>query len=457
MKKIYFCLNIFILIEILYNNKIFNNRYKKPKTKLKIKVYPLHSAMDIGKKTTKIHLDLESVFIIKTDLDKVIFGLFKYALIKGFKPPFIFTANTSIQDNSYLGVLKNNNVCLLDNSINEKDVDILFSKKFKVLNNLYSMPNIPIFTTISKSRACVYIDWDNIQVSSEYIPLLITGINRFINEIKVHKIYEFYAFLHNKISKNIKDSMKKMGVNVVNIIKDKSRSGDEEMFRFIRRNTKLGDSLCIASGDRDFSSIMVDYVRSSYNVFLLYNKQALFTFKNNKHWLGSIDVKTLKCYDIKNETYSIQNTPDGCYTKKHTHKTKPCKFYNLDYCNTVNCSFIHICGICGKQHKMKHFHPGIIAMKNTICKKFNNGTCNYSDLECDYLHICIKCKNTHSYIDCKFIILFCPLCKIYMRSNKDYIIHQFEPSHIRSLDILKKILKPESIKSTYKKKYILIM
>ena len=65
-------------------------------------------------KPTKIHLDLDSIFVIKTDLDRVVFGLFKYATGKGFTTPFIFTANTSVQDNSYLGVLKNNNVRLLD-------------------------------------------------------------------------------------------------------------------------------------------------------------------------------------------------------------------------------------------------------------------------------------------------------------------------------------------------------
>ena len=57
-------------------------------------------------KHTKIHLDLESINIAKTDIDKITFGLFKYAVSEKYEPPFIFTANTQIKDVSYLGVLK---------------------------------------------------------------------------------------------------------------------------------------------------------------------------------------------------------------------------------------------------------------------------------------------------------------------------------------------------------------
>jgi hypothetical protein len=394
---------------------------------------------DGKKKPTKIHLDLDSIFVIKTDLDQVVFGLFKYASGKGFKPPFIFTANTSVQDNSYLGVLKNNNVRLLDEPPSAEDVDILFAGDWKKsLNHLMLITNMPIFTKIEKSRACVYIDWDNIQVSSEYISALLEGVNRFIHDIKVHKAYEFYVFLHNKVSKSVKQMMKKFGVHVINIIKDKSKSGDEEIFRFIRRNTRPGDSLCVASGDRDFSSLMVEYVMNSYNVFLLYNKQALYTFKHNRHWLGSVDVKSLEGVGSKTDTSDRSLSQ----SQKTMYKTKPCKFYNLDVCNAVSCSFLHICGVCGRPHKMKDFHPGVTVMKNVICKKYNNGTCNKKPSDCDYLHVCIKCKKSHRYINCKYMVMYCPLCKVNMDSVEKYVMHQFDPTHLARISAVKKIVEP---------------
>lgn len=391
------------------------------------------------RKPTRIHLDLDSIFVIKTNLDRVVFGLFKYAMGKGFKPPFIFTANTSVQDNSYLGVLKNNNVRLLDETPDENDVDILFAGGWKKsLNHLMLITNMPIFTKIDKSRACVYIDWDNIQVSSEYIPALLAGVNVFIHDIKVHKVYEFYVFLHNRVSKNVKQMMKKLGVHVINIIKDKSKSGDEEIFRFIRRNTRPGDSVCVASGDRDFSSLMVEYVRNSYNVFLVYNKQALYTFKHNRHWLGSTDVKSLKGVNSKTDSLDKFLTQN----QKTMYKTKPCKFYNLDICNAVSCSFLHICGVCGRPHKMQDFHPGVTIMKNVICKKYNNGTCKYSNLDCDYLHVCIKCRQSHRYINCKYIVIYCPLCRVTMNSAEKYVMHQVDPTHLERIDAVKKIAEP---------------
>ena len=394
---------------------------------------------DEKKKPTKIHLDLDSIFVIKIDLGQVVFGLFKYATGKGFKPPFIFTANTSVQDNSYLGVLKNNNVRLLDEPPYADDVDILFAGDWKKsLNHLMLITNMPIFTKMEKSRACVYIDWDNIQVSSEYISALLTGVNRFIHDIKVHNAYIFYVFLHSKVSKNVKRVMKKFGVNVINIIKDKSKSGDEEIFTFIRRNTRPGDSVCVASGDRDFSSLMVEYVRNSYNVFLLYNKQALYTFKHNKHWLGSADVKSLDGVDSKTDMSDKLLSR----TQKTIQKTKPCKFYNLDVCSAVSCSFLHICGVCGRPHKMKEFHPGVTIIKNTVCKKYNNGTCSYSNLNCAYLHVCIKCKQSHRYIDCKYIVMYCPLCKVTMDSAEKYVMHHVDHVHLARISAVKKIVEP---------------
>jgi hypothetical protein len=375
---------------------------------------------------TRIHLDLDSVRVLKTDLDKVIFGLFKYATGKGFKPPFEFTASTSSKDVSYLGVLKNNNVRLVDDP---GEPDITFNNwNPSAITQLKMITNMPVFS--NRTRACVYIDWDNIQVSLEYVKFLLSGMVKFVHGVKVHETYEIYVFLHNKTPAPVIQELKKYGASTITIIKDKSGCGDEEIFGFIRRNTVPGDSICVASGDRDFSSLMVEYVRNSYNVFLVYNQQALYTFKHNKHWIESIDVKSIKGVDSRRSTKPPRDAI------KHT---KPCKFYNMDTCKAVSCNFLHICGICGRPHRMQDFHPGATVMKSVVCKKFNAGACKFNGQTCDYLHVCQKCKKPHAYIFCEEIGLSCPICKINIANMREYVAHLMENAHIKRIDALKKI------------------
>lgn len=374
---------------------------------------------------TSIHLNLDSLFIPKTDIDKLAFGLYSYAVDKGLKGPYIFTANITTNDNSYLGILKNNNIHLVEEP---KSATIVFDKKWKKsLQHLLLIQNMPRFN--ANSRACIYIDWDNIQVSSEYIKAFITGTKSFIDNTKVHVLYKIYVFLHNKISSTVKQIFRDLGVDIVLIIKDKTGCGDEEILRFIRKNTCEGDSICIASGDRDFSSLMVEFVRNKYNVFLIYNKQALYTFKHNTHWLASIDIKDIK---------GVNSKPSEPKSQKIS-KTKPCKFYNLDVCNAVSCTFLHICGICGRPHKMQDFHDKATNIKNTICKKYNLGVCVYNRIDCKHLHICSKCKKSHAYTECDYIIMYCPICKNTMNNTKDYIEHQMNRLHqsrIKKLSLL---------------------
>jgi hypothetical protein len=218
------------------------------------------------------------------------------------------------------------------------------------------------------------------------------------------------------------------------IIKDKSGCGDEEMLRFIRRNTLPGDSICVASGDRDFSSLLVEYVHNSYNVFLVYNKQAIHTLKHNHHWLGSIDCRRFITTKPK-----ISNTP------KHV-MTKPCKFYNLDRCNAVSCSFLHQCGICGRPHKSQDFHPGHSVLKSTVCKKYNAGFCSSNRVSCEHLHICSKCKKPHSYLQCKSIVMYCPLCNCQMNSTEKYVEHHISEANVKKMMFIKTILKPNTPK-----------
>lgn len=386
--------------------------------------------MDTTQKKTQIHMDLNSIPILKTEIDKITFGLLKYAQRIQLDPPFVFTATITTKDISYLGVLKNNDVQLL-NEIPE-NTDILFDKDWKCLtkNQLTLVTNMPIFSKVKRSRACIYIDWDNVQVSVNYIKPLLKGTIEFIHNTKVHEEYCIYVFLHGKISDNIRSTLKQNGAHNIVIVKDKFKNGDEEMLKFIRRNTIPGDSVCVASGDRDFSALMVELVRNSYNVFLIYNQQALYTFKHNKHWIGSTNIKSINgvCYKQSQEQ------------PKKICKKKPCRFYNIDICNTINCNFLHICGFCGRSHKMQDFHPGVMFIKNVICKKYNNGRCPHTNLSCEYLHICVRCKLRHQYMDCKQLTMVCPICKVQLSSNEQYIRHVVDPSHVKKVNVFKKLL-----------------
>jgi hypothetical protein len=384
---------------------------------------------------TTIHIDLESIFIQKHDLSKLIFGLYKYAEDKLFTPPYTFTCNVNIQDTGYLGELKNNNVQLVESCC---DADIVFDNSWKNLMCQLLVPNRPVPTPpLIKSRACVYVDWDNIQVSQAYIESFFSGVKQFIHNTKAHSSYIIYVFLHTKTPHTIKDTIKQYATPVI-IIKDKTGCGDGEIIDYIRRNTVPGDSLCIASGDRDFSSLMVEYVRNKYNVFLVYNKQALFTFKHNQHWLDSIDVKSIDGVDTK------QDKPPKTTSPSPSHKTKPCKFYNLSGCTAVGCRFLHLCGVCGQPHKMQDFHQKTTVIKNIICKKYNMGTCTHNRNDCAHLHICAKCKQPHPYIDCKFMVMYCPLCRVHMSSTKQFITHQLDPVHSTRVSKLK-IIYPQEI------------
>ena len=91
---------------------------------------------------------------------------------------------------------------------------------------------------------------------------------------------------------------------------------------------------------------------------------------------------------------------------------------------------------------MQDFHPGETVMKSVICKKYNNGTCNKKPNECEYLHICIKCKHPHQYVNCKYIVMYCPLCKVTMNSAENYVMHQVDPIHLSRISTVKKIVEP---------------
>lgn len=389
----------------------------------------------------KIHMNLNSIHIEKNDIDKASYAILQYAFNKKYKPPFYFTANITTKDIQYLSILKNNNIRILDTQPQKRYINILIDNKFtEKLDKLLTIDNIFQLTHSNSNTAQIFIDWDNIQVSYNNIEQLFTNIKKQFNTIHNFTSYEFYVFLSTTTSKKTKSLMKELNIYTINIVKDKSKNSDIEIIRSIQENIKPYSTICIASGDRDFSPIMVNYVRNKHNVILIYNKQALISFKNNKHWTKSIDINNLI---IKTE-HKIKKQ-DKC---KRIYKTKPCRFYNLYKCNSINCSYLHVCGHCGGNHKMSEYHPEETKIKNIICKKYNMGICQHSNENCDFLHICKKCKGYHSYIDCNYIIMHCPICKVHMTTIKDFIKHQFNTVHIKRLNCLKKIFN--EIQPSYK-------
>ena len=380
---------------------------------------------------TRIHLDLIKVKVSKTDIDKITFGLFKYAHNKNLLPPYLFTATTSTTDVNYLGVLKNNGVQLIDEMPN--DVSIIFdgADSNPSSNDLMMMSNMPAFSKISVSRACTYVDWDNIQVSVDRISDLFKGMASFIHSTKVHVLYNFYVFLHTKTAESVRAELKRCGAVAVSVVKDKSKNNDAEMLNYMRRNTSVGDSVCVASGDRDFSSLMVEYVRNYYNVLLVYNKQAIYTFKTNKHWLNSIDINALLPKTLLTDT--IRRSPKS-------EKTKPCKFYNLNSCSSIECNFLHVCGACGRDHRIVDFHAAQTSIKTTICKKYNEGKCKYNQISCEHLHMCARCKRQHAECDSRRGAMFCPVCDVTLKTSKEYVLHLMDEHHVNRMDMLKKIL-----------------
>jgi hypothetical protein len=389
---------------------------------------------------TRVHIDLVNIRIKKPDINKLAFGLCKYVQGKRYAAPFIYTATSKSKDTSYLGVLKNNNILVVDTPPSKESIDVYVSPETgwgdQSIRQLLMVTNMPSFSSggLPVSRMCIYIDWDNIQVAVEYIPMLINGIAEFVESVKTHDKYVTYAFLRSYTSTKVKEALRRLGVNIITTVNDKPCSGDGEMIRFIQSNVKSGDSLCIASGDRDFSPTMVDYARLAYNVFLVYNKQAMFTFKHNRHWLSSINVKNIKGVGTR------ANKPQ----KVKLFSTKPCKFYNMSTCRSIRCKFLHMCGVCGREHKAQDMHHGNVFIKNNICKKYNDGTCPYNRLDCTGLHVCAKCKKPHPYYECSVSSMFCPLCNYVTSDTSNYIKHMLSDRHTSRIEKIRTISKPMS-------------
>jgi uncharacterized LabA/DUF88 family protein len=409
--------------------------------------------------STHIHIDLRSIIIKKIDIDKYVYGLLRHCVDNMYCKPYIFTANLPIGvDISYLTVLKNNSVGITDEV--QTNADLVLSDKWENPEQLLEYKMIEdhnshnIHNSHNKTKICIYMDWDNIQVSAENVKQLIYGITQFIESVKVYTEYSYYTFLHTKVPDRIKTELKKHKVNIINIVKDKQKNGDEEMIRFIQKNTMLTDSICIVSGDRDFSCLMVEYVRNNHSVFLVYNKQALYTFKMNKHWIRSIDILCLLKNEMGNQIM-VKNELDGwsyidpvklINKKKNTPglNTKPCKFFNLYTCETADCLFLHICGICGGNHKSKDFHPLEYNLKSQICKRYNNDCCMNSSTSCNFLHICLNCKGSHKLSECGFIVMMCPICDISAKTKIDFAYHLIHPDHIQKTKIIENIITSPS-------------
>tara|TARA_A100001015_G_scaffold183909_1_gene204633 strand:+ start:447 stop:1130 length:684 start_codon:yes stop_codon:yes gene_type:complete len=195
-----------------------------------------------------------------------------------------FTANITTKDIQYLSILKNNNIRILDEQP-QKKIDILIDNKFtEELDKLLTIDNIFQLTYSNSNIAQIFIDWDNIQVSYNNIESLFTNIKKQFNTTHNFTTHNFYVFLSTTTTNRVRNVMKKLNIYIINIIKDKSRNSDAEILRIIQDNLLPQSTICIASGDRDFSPLMVNCVRNNHNVVLIHNRQAIQSFKNNKHW-----------------------------------------------------------------------------------------------------------------------------------------------------------------------------
>ena len=119
--------------------------------------------------------------------------------------------------------------------------------------------------------------------------------------------------------------------------------------------------------------------------------------------------------------------------KGGTYKTKPCRFYNLSTCTAINCTFNHICGICGRPHRSDDFHNGSITMKNVICVDYNSARCRHGRAVCEYLHVCTKCKGPHPALQCPYTSIVCHVCDTVMGTVDDAILHQVSIDHIKRI------------------------
>lgn len=373
--------------------------------------------------TSRIHLDLISLDVPKQKIDETVFKAYKLAEEKGIKPPYLFTA-CSPKDPIYRNVLKDNNVFILESKNKEIKECAMVVKSLSEVG----ISNIPIFENVN--RACIYVDWDNVQVPSSEIEHIFSKMRKFIQSNKIHKNYMTYVFVNDKTKDDVKKCISEIGGRLVLTSKGKT-SGDEEIIRFIEHNTAPLDTICVVSGDRDFSAMMVKMVHKKHNVFLVYNRQANPLFKNNVHWISSANIDSFK------RTASMKK----CKIK-HLN-IKPCKFFNLSSCKESKCGFLHVCGVCGRNHKSSIFHPGVKTLKSIICKKYNTVGCMFGGIECGYLHICMKCKKSHSYLECSFNSLKCPLCVENFADMREYILHVLGTKHTKKIRVLKRILYPK--------------
>lgn len=394
-----------------------------------------------NKLRTRIHLDIASfkkddAIISKKNISSLVYGLFKHALKNSYYPPYYFTATCSSDNISILGNLRNNNVQIVENI--PDDVDFCFNATWSKL--LFSQLGMEInYPVDNATRACIYVDWDNIKVSLLIIPKFISALKEFVHNRKMHNTYLIYIFIPFQTSQEIKNKLSECGVDIINLVKDKTFNSDAFMIQYIRRNTQALDTLCVVSGDRDFSPIMVEMVHNLHNVFLVYNVQAIYTFKNNKHWLKGIDIKSILTEsginlpmgssDRIKKLYETYSRSSGKSNKKHVH-TKPCKYYNLgNKCRNhglnEGCKFLHVCGYCGDDHPLCSAHGSLkqYSLKNTVCDYYNSTKgCKFSANECKCLHVCKICNKQCSDSDIAASHGSCNMssCLIFKHDEKIY-------------------------------------
>ena len=389
-----------------------------------------------------VHIDLDAISIVAADIDKLAHGIMsvypRTPITASSKGAISLDIQSALSNNA-ITIIKpashsntHSNTCHHIITINEKSN----------INALIKMQPLPQ----SAQRVVIYYDWDNIPLAAGDITATFAKIIEWVNNTKIHTKIDFYVFA------DAAAPVFPEGIQHIILTKTKIHNSDGEIIRFIRQTTRPDDSLVIVSGDRDFSSTMVEYVRLGHNVLLVYNHQAHPTFKRNRHWIASQCINNLRPrkparFEAKD---SGSNSNTNINTNAHITRVRPCRFFNTAICTTIACAFPHICGMCGRPHKMTDFHPDIEfnnlkstkstkSIKNTICAPYNESSCSFAPAACAALHICTRCYGTHSSRQCEMIVSIpaCPLCGVVAVNSLEFTAHLLSSGHKRAMRVVK--------------------
>lgn len=134
---------------------------------------------------------------------------------------------------------------------------------------------------IERKPILMYIDWQNINVPVEYIENFIQGIKEWAISCVAAEIRKIKIFLDRNAPNEI--IIKKLVQHKIDIIyfdAEKKQAADAKLTMSLHDDLR-GDlyTVCIVSGDQDFSPQLVRTIKLGHQVLLIYNYQARESFK----------------------------------------------------------------------------------------------------------------------------------------------------------------------------------